>query len=146
MFREENFVTGFSQQCSAALGLQPVIVRTPEELAPSDYPALIVQLGKTTFPDQDAGGVYYQGKQEVFVAICFKNPHLKLEQMLNMRSAYITSMENFVNLGYVPPPMLPGELYRICSLELLEIAPPDYTRTATTFTLTFKLRYHFMFV
>lgn len=146
MLREQSFSTTFTTQLAGATATQPIHANSHEDLSPSDYPAFSLELGKTHYHGPDADGFFYTAHQDFTVTIFFRYPQLKLDDALVLRSAYLQTIESFINSGYLVPAMLPGDLYRITSIDMLEVLPPEYERTETRFTLTIKGRYNFIYV
>jgi hypothetical protein len=146
MHRESDFYNAFTTQLHSATLLVTTLATSAEELAPSDFPAFSLQLGKTSYHGLDNDGFLHLGSQDFVLRIFYKNPQLKLEGALDARSIYISSIESFVSTAFTPLPLTGFESFRITSTELVEILPASYDKLLTTHTIMIKGRYHYVFV
>ncbi len=146
MSREIDFHSAFTAQLASATLFTNTYATTAEELAPSDFPAFSLQLGKSSYHGLDNDGYLHLASQEFTLRLFYPSPQLKLAQVLGTRAAYIVMIESFISSSFTPIPFTGLENYRITSTEITEILPAMYDKLLTTHCVTIKGRYHYVFV
>lgn len=146
MSRETDFHSAFTAQFASATLFTNTYATSGEELAPSDFPAFSLQLGKTSYHGLDNDGYLHLGSQEFTLRLFYRSPQLTLASVLGTRDVYIGVVESFVATSFTPLPFTGLENYRITSTEITEILPAVYDKLLTTHCVTIKGRYHYVFV
>jgi hypothetical protein len=146
MSRETDFYNAFTTQLHSATLFTNTFATTPEELAPSDFPAFSLQLGKSAYHGLDNDGFLHLGSQEFTLRIFYQSPQLKLNGVLDTRSVYISAIESFISTSFTPTPFTGIESFRITSTEITEVQPAIYDKLLTTHTITIRGRYSYVFV
>ena len=146
MPREHSFTTQFCAQFQTATLLTKTYATTAEELAPSDFPAFSLQLGKSSYHGLDNDGFLYLGSQEFTLRIFLRNTQLSQDVALNTRGVYLGLAESFISHSFTPDPYLGGDTHRVTGTELIETLPPIYDKLATTQTIALRGKYSYVFL
>jgi hypothetical protein len=146
MSREIDFHSAFTAQFATATLFTSTYATTADELAPSDFPAFSLQLGKTSYHGLDNDGYLHLGSQEFTLRLFYRSPQLELASVLGTRAVYIGMLESFVATSFTTLPFSGLENYRITSTEITGILPPVYDKLLTTHCVTIRGRYHYVFV
>ena len=146
MPREIDFHSAFCSQFNTTTLFTNTLATTSDELAPSDFPAFSLQLGKTNYHGTDNDGYLHLASQDFTLRVFYQTPQLKLDQALALRSSYLSIIESFISHSFTPLPFSGVENYRINATEMTEVLPPHYDKLLTTHAITIKGRYHYVFV
>ena len=146
MSRETDFTQAFTIQFRDATLFNITHATKHEELAPSDFPAFSLQLGRTYYHGLDNEGYLHLGSQDFTLRMFFKSSQLALDNALSSRGTYITFVESFISSGFIPPTFTGAEMYRITSTEITEVLPPEYDELLTNHVITIRGRYNYVFV
>jgi len=146
MTRELIFQTSFEPQLAAFTAWKSLVniqrsAATP--LAPSDYPGFEIIPGEAKYTRYDSFGHPVSGTQAFTLRVVFTHAQLATAAMRSTRSGDVSLVESFFAGGYLPPPVLPGDVARIDSVQLQTIDPAVLDKTATRSTITVQAIYNF---
>jgi hypothetical protein len=122
MTREENFHATFVPQLVAYSVWKFTPTASVKSLPPSAFPCFSLEFGATKYTAFDLSGKATTGEQDVTITICLTTAENQYAATRAVRSSAITTVEQFVNAPvYIPPSMLPGDLYCIDRAVLLSV-------------------------
>lgn len=144
MTREDNFHSTFVPQL-VAYGVWKFTAPTAaSKLPPSSFPCFSLELGGTRFTEFDFTGKATRGEQEFLLTLFFTLGENLYDDARAKRSDYVGIVEQFIDLPvYIPPTMLPGDLYCIDRAKLVSVDGWRYIPGETRFTLHIKAKYLF---
>ena len=124
MTREQNFRSTFVTAFATYSGWSEHVETPKKKLSLSSFTSFSVELGKTRFYSYDLTGRALEGSQDFKLTIYFSKPQNDINEIRTDRSDDIQTVQTFINDRFYPIPMpLPGETYRIESVELTSIEP-----------------------
>jgi len=146
MTRELIFQSSFEPQLAAFTPWKSLVnaqrsASTP--LAPSDYPGFEIIPGETKYTRYDSFGHPTNGTQAFTLRVVFAHAQLSVAAMRAARSGDVSLLESFFTGGYLAPPVLPGDVARIDSVQLQSIDPATLDKTATRSSISVQAVYHF---
>ena len=151
MTRELLFINSFEPQLAAFTAWKSLMniqagartIGTTAPLAPSDYPGFEIIPGEAKYTRYDSFGHPTNGTQAFTLRVIFTHAQLAVAAMRAARSGDVSLLESFFAGGYLAPPVLPGDVARIDSVELQKIDPAVLDKTATHSTITVQAIYNF---
>jgi hypothetical protein len=144
MTREDNFHSTFVPQLATYAVWKFTTPSAPKQLANSSFPCFSLEFGNTKYTTFDFNGKATRGEQEFVLTIFFTICENRYADTRALRSDSITTVEQFINAPvYIPPTMVPGDLYCIDRAELIGVDGWRYIAGETRFVTHIKAKYLF---
>lgn len=144
MTREDNFHATFVPQLVAYAVWKFAPTAPVKALPLSAFPCFSLEFGTTTYTQFDLTGKATRGEQDFTITVYLTTAENQYAATRTARSTAISTVEQFVNAPiYIPPTMLPGDVY--CIDRAVLVAADSWRFIASESRLVMHIRAKYVF-